>query len=257
MRHYAEFRTTLACVAIGLPLLSGVPWLRAGPQKHFADRKAIVYEVRWSGELRNVMMKGDLKGTVDLKALNKLPHVYAVGALEGLQGEVTILDNSARIARVRDGKVVVDHTAQGKACVLVYAQVKHWKDVPLPNSIRSLAQLEGFVVEAAKKEGINVRRPFPFLVKGKVTEAKYHVLRHPGNLKSPYDLHDKAKVAYTFREGSVELVGFYSDQHLGIFTCQSNLHVHLWSADGRIAGHVDEADLGSAMRLFLPALPAK
>jgi hypothetical protein len=49
------------------------------------------------------------------------------------------------------------------------------------------------VVEAARRQGIDVNRPFPFLVKGTVAEAKYYVVRHPGDLKDPQDLHDKAK----------------------------------------------------------------
>jgi alpha-acetolactate decarboxylase len=221
-------------------------------KNHALPDKKSPHEVRWFGELKNVMLKGDLKGTVDLKVLSKLPHVYAVGALEGLDGEITMLDGGASIAKVRDGKVTVSDVVQGKACVVVYAQVKNWKEVPLRKSTRSLDQLEAAVVVAATKEGINVNRPFPFLVKGKVTEAKYHVLRHPGALKDSQDLHDKAQVKFVFKDGPVELVGFYSDQHLGIFTCGGNLHVHLRSADGKLSGHVDEVDLGSEMRLFLP-----
>jgi acetolactate decarboxylase len=175
----------------------------AEPQNAPAKPEGAVVEVRWSGELKNVMMKGDLKGTIDLKPLTKLPHLYAVGALEGLQGEVTIFDSSASIARVKDGKLVVDEVAQGKACTLVYAQVKRWKELPLPKSSKSFDHLEAAVVEAAKNQGINVNRPFPFLVKGKVAEAKYHVLSHPGDLKDPHDLHDKAQVKYVLKGSTV------------------------------------------------------
>jgi acetolactate decarboxylase len=257
MRLVVQLRHALVCVAIGLVPLSGSSWLMAHQKHPPADQKGAVFEVRWSGALKNVMMKGDLIGTIDLKALSKLPHVYAVGALEGLHGEVTILDSAASIARVQDGKVVTSQVAEGKACVLVYAQVQEWKDIPLPKTTKTLGQLESFVVEVAKRQGINVNRPFPFRVKGTVTEAKYHVVRHPGDLKDPQELHDKAKVKYTFKSGAVELVGFYSDKHLGIFTCGGNLHVHMRSADGKLSGHLEEVDLGDTMRLFLPIPPTK
>jgi acetolactate decarboxylase len=229
----------------------------AAPQDAPSDRQGAVVEVRWSGELKNVMMKGDLRGTIELKSLAKMPHLYAVGALEGLQGEVTILDSAVSIARVKEGKVVVGEVAQGKTCVLVYAQVKHWKELPLPKSTKSLDQLETSLIEAAKKEGINVNRPFPFLVKGKVAEGKYHVLRHPGDLKDPHDVHAKAQVKYVLKDAAVELLGFYSDKHLGIFTCGGNLHVHLRSGDGKASGHLDEVSLGDEMRLFLPVMSAQ
>lgn len=210
------------------------------------------YEVRWSGELKIVMMKGDVRGTIDLKDVARLPHLYAVGALEGLQGEVTIVDGVASIARVQDGKVATSKAAEGKACVLVYAQVERWKDVPVPKTTRSLDELEAFLVEAARREGIDVSRPFPFLVKGTVKEARYHVLRHPGEVKDTADLHDKAKVKYILKDAAAELVGFYSEKHLGVFTCGGNVHVHLRSGDGKLSGHLDDVVLGSDMRLFVP-----
>jgi hypothetical protein len=55
----------------------------------------------------------------------------------------------------------------------------------------------------------------------------------------------------------VELLGFYSDKHLGIFTCGGHFHVHVRSVDGKASGHVDEVTLGTDMRLFLPATAAK
>src|SRR5262249_5491551 len=154
--------------------------------------KAASIEVRWAGSLKQVMLKGDLTGTIDLQALTKLKNVYAAGALAGLDGEVTILDSAMSIARVQNGQVVVSQLGQGKACVLVYAQVQVWRELLLPETARSLGHLEEFVVEAASKQGIDVTRPFPFLVRGTVAEAKYHVVRHPGDVADLQELHDRA-----------------------------------------------------------------
>ena len=44
----------------------------------------------------------------------------------------------------------------------------------------------------------------------------------------------------TLEHAVVELVGFYSRQHRGIFTPrESNVHVHLRTEDGRISGHLE------------------
>ena len=99
------------------------------------------------------------------------------------RGAVPSVSTPSFIARVRDGEVVISRVAEGKACVLVYAQVRAWKGMPLPKTTRSIDQLEALVVEAARKQGINTNRPFPFLVKGTVTEARCHVVRHPGDLR--------------------------------------------------------------------------
>lgn len=224
----------------------------ARPQGNSTGPASASVEVRWSGELKRIMMQGDLKGTIDLASLARLRNVFAVGALEGLRGEVTILDGQASISRVKNGKITVEESAKGKACVLVYAQVKNWKELPFPGACESLDQLETAVVTAAQKEGINVSRPFPFLIKGKVVEAKYHVLHYPGNLKDPHDLHDRAKVKFEMKDTVVELLGFYSDRHLGVFTCGGNLHVHVRSSDGKVSGHLEEVSLGKDTRLYLP-----
>jgi len=216
------------------------------------ERESRPVEVRWSGELKNMMLKGDLSGTIDIAAIAKLPNMYAVGALEGLQGEATVIDSIATLVSVRDGKQNISQAPKGKATVLVYAQVKQWKTNSIPKKTESLADLEAFVVEAARKERINVDRPFPFLVKGTAAEVKYHVLRHPGDVKDPRELHDKAQIPFSLKAKAVEMVGFYSDKHLGIFTCQSNLHVHLRSVDESESGHVDEVRLGDDMQLWLP-----
>ncbi len=256
MQAFCKLRNAAGLV-VGLAFLPVASRSMAEPQDAPSNRGGAVVAVRWSGELKNVMMKGDLRGTIELKPLTRLAHLYAVGALEGLQGEITVLDGRFSIARVKDGKVVVSEVPHGKACTLVYAQVECWKELPLPRATKSLDRLEASLLDAAKNEGINVNRPFPFLVKGKVTEAKYHVLRHPGDLKDSHDVHDKAQVKYVLKDSAVELLGFYSDKHLGIFTCGGNLHVHVRSGDGKASGHLDEVSLGDDMRLFLPVTAAK
>ncbi|MBX9583614.1 MAG: hypothetical protein K2X87_25210 [Gemmataceae bacterium] len=43
-------------------------------------------EVLWVGEQRKVVRDGDLTGRVDLSSLSDLPHLYAVGPFEGVNG---------------------------------------------------------------------------------------------------------------------------------------------------------------------------
>jgi acetolactate decarboxylase len=52
----------------------------------------------------------------------------------------------------------------------------------------------------------------------------------------------------------VELVGFYSRQHRGIFTPkESNVHVHLRTEDGLISGHLETIRLVEGARVAIPA----
>ena len=82
-----------------------------------AQEKGAPGEVKWVGEMRKVMRDGDLSGTVKLDALAKLPQLYALGPLEGLRGEITIVDGTPSIGAVVDGKATVGDKLEGKACM--------------------------------------------------------------------------------------------------------------------------------------------
>jgi acetolactate decarboxylase len=50
----------------------------------------------------------------------------------------------------------------------------------------------------------------------------------------------------------VEVVGFFSTEHKGIFTHHDSfLHMHLISSDEKEMGHLDELEIES-MKLYLP-----
>jgi acetolactate decarboxylase len=218
----------------------------AAPQE--ADGK-----VKWVGEMRTVMKKGDVSARLSLKELAKLPHLYAVGPLEGLAGEVTIWDGKPSIARVKDGKVRITTGFDEKVCFLVYAQVSGWQEVAIPAAIQGGAELELVIARSARDLGINVKQPFAFLVKGTPKRASFHVLDGTGLDLKAQEFHDRAKIRFTLDNRPVEIISFYSDRHHGVFTHHdSNVHMHLKTSDGTLSGHLDEVQLGSGAKLYLP-----
>ena len=58
--------------------------------------------VRWVGAQRDVL-GGDLRGHVDLETLSSVPHLYGLGPLEGVRGEVSIFGGVPSIARIEAG----------------------------------------------------------------------------------------------------------------------------------------------------------
>ncbi len=44
------------------------------------------------GEMRNVMWKGELEGIISIDSLKDYPHLYGLGPLEYLKGEILIID---------------------------------------------------------------------------------------------------------------------------------------------------------------------
>lgn len=214
--------------------------------------------VRWAGALKNVHQGLDFSGKIDLAPLADLPHLYAVGPLENLQGEVTIWDGKPLISRVlegsKDGQVKVDNSLVGKACFLVYGQAQSWKESKLDSSLTA-DQVDHVVKDAATKYGINTNKPFPFLIEGVAKTARYHVMNRteavpptPGS-----ESHEKAKVRFTLQDAPVSILGFYSEHHQAIFTHHSSfVHMHVKAASDKIAGHLEAIELEPGARLLLP-----
>lgn len=220
------------------------------------------HAVRWAGALRNVHNGLDFSGKIDLPPLADLPHLYAVGPLENLQGEVTIWDGKPLISKVIDGQVKVDNNLAGKACFLVYGQAQSWKASLLTpasssssSSLVTAAEVDQIVKAAATKYGINTDKPFPFLIEGVAKTARYHVMNRP-EFTPPTpgsESHERAKVRFTLQDTPVSLLGFYSEHHQAIFTHHSSfVHLHVTTKDNKIAGHLEAIELEPGARLLLP-----
>ncbi|GEM_PF-845498 len=237
----------------------------AGTREQRDERGGEHGRVRWLGAMRNVMQKGDLSGHADLERLADLPHLYALGPLEGLRGEVTIFDGSPFITRVdnkvadndsgRTAGVVVDRSFRHKACFLVYAQVERWRELPVPESVTTLGALEEFIAVSSRAR-LDATAPFPFLVRGTPAATEFHIVNKTDDKPHSHDEHDKIKARFTLNSQPVEMLGFFSDRHQGIFTHHdSRVHIHVRAADSTTGGHVDVLKLRGGMTLLLPMQP--
>jgi acetolactate decarboxylase len=194
-----------------------------------------------------------VSGKVSLRSLGHARSLYALGPLEGVRGEVSVFDGVGYISRVRQGAIEVDETLDVRACFLVYAHVPEWLDVSSSAPIDGIGAIERAVVAAAAARGIDVDAPFPFRLTGRAESLDLHVLDKRDGLPHDRERHEQAKVRFTYREKPVEVLGFFSTRHRGIFTPgESNLHMHAVLRAGRVAGHVDGLALAPGASLWLP-----
>jgi acetolactate decarboxylase len=201
---------------------------------------AISWAVRWTGAQRDVLA-GDVSGKIALESLAGGRNLYALGPVEGLRGEVTIFDNEPCVSRVVHRSIEVDASFEPRACFLVYAHVRGWVEVPCGAPIEGMERLETMAVKRAAEHGIDVTEPFPFRLTGLAERLALHVLDKRDGLPHTPELHEQAKVRFSFHGEPVEVLGFFSSQHRGIFTPrESNVHMHARLRDGRVAGHVDD-----------------
>lgn len=235
-----------------LKLLSGLSALLLALPTTAATQATDPAPVNWQGSLRAVQ-DGDLSGNIALAGLAEDQHLYALGPMADLDGEITVMDGHWSIARDRDGVIRIDTVPAGQAAFLVWADVPRWAP---PHSFRAaisgLSQLESAVRRLADVAGIAHNAAFPFEVQGKFTSLDLHVVRKPkaaGHPAPPLRIH-----AENVRG---RLVGFHASNHEGAFIGRGRaVHVHVVLEDGR-SGHVDGLVLDEHATLKLPAAPAR
>lgn len=111
-----------------------------------------------TGAMKNVMLKGQRYGTIDIDTISNKQHIYGLGPIEYLAGEILLVDGKGyKSVVVNDTTMLVTETFAMKAPFLGYANIKSWTERKLPDSISTLQQLENYLDLATKNY------PGPFL----------------------------------------------------------------------------------------------
>lgn len=207
--------------------------------------------VKHSGAMKDVMWKGQLGGTIQPDTIAPKAGTYGVGPLEGLRGELLLIDGNLWQSTVAGPETMkVEKAAGAKAPFFVYAQCKEWKEIKLPDDARDLQQLEHFLDSLAKNTDI----PFVFRIKGTVNIATIHVVNlAPGSkVSSPEDAH-KGQETYRIFNEPAEIVGFFSRHHQSVFTHHSTyMHLHLITDNRKMMGHLDRLFMANDAILYVP-----
>jgi len=212
------------------------------------------FKVEYKGALKNLMIEGDISAKADLTDFNEIKHLYALGAIEDLKGEIQIFDSKPSNTSVVDSILIFDNTFSKKAALLVYASVEEWKTINIPENISTFEELEKYIEQAAKENRVDIEEPFPFLIEGTATSFAWHVIDWvDGDTEHTQAKHKNSGLKATLPDAEVEILGFYSNAHHAIFTHHStNMHLHVKSTDNKIAGHLDGLIPGEGMILKLP-----
>jgi len=208
--------------------------------------------VEWFGS-QGDFIAGKAEESVSLERFDGLESLYAVGPLDQARGEVSIYDSIPLISEVHDGRVNVTIDSCRHAAFLVYAIVENWRRVTVRNPINTEQQLEDHLLAWAVTSGIDVDQPFAFLLNGLIAQATFHILCNRGRGTYNAERHEKSKVRFPIANESVEVIGFYSRRHRGIFTPRdSNFHMHVRTLDNRFSGHLEAFNWEYGVMLYLP-----
>jgi alpha-acetolactate decarboxylase len=203
--------------------------------------------VHISGVLKSIMMENKTEATVDLNDLKDEANLYALGAVAGLDGEILVLDSESLITKVAEDSFSISNDFNSKAALLVYANVKDWNSQTM-ESIQSIKELEAKLKQIA--EDNKVTGAFPFMIKGNVSKLNWHIVN--GNNGGSHESHATSGYQGELENNEVEILGFYSEAHQGVFTHRGQFsHSHFKTKEGA-AGHVDGLVIEKESLLFIP-----
>ena len=198
---------------------------------------SIPSQVKHVGAMKNVMKKGQLEGTIQLDTISPNENLFAIGPVEFLNGEITVFNGKSFVSKVEtDSTMIISKTFGVKAPFLVYANVKDWKEISVPENVIDLYSLERFLTNLNFSEN-----PFAFKMEADVEEANIHIVNLPSGtiVSSPADAH-QGQVNYILKNQIVDLIGFYSTKHHAVFTHHdTNMHIHLITKDQKQMGHLE------------------
>jgi alpha-acetolactate decarboxylase len=214
------------------------------------------------GTMREAIGMGKHQGRIILQDLIVKPNFFAVGALEGLGGEITIHDGEVFVTRVDNAgnlQTLADGDAAAmQATLLLGAYVSEWVSISVPHNVPP-DEADEFLRIQAKNHGIDTRRPFPWTVAGPLLSVHVHVIngacpvharRNQQTIPAaqrPFDWHTETL--------SGTVVGIYAPDAAGRMTHPgSSVHAHLiFTNEGeRATGHLERVGFASGAVLRLP-----
>jgi len=104
------------------------------------------HKVHVIGEMRKVMWEGKLEDVINLDTIGTKENLYGLGPVEFLTGEVVIIDGTTYVSTVvSDSTMNVEESYEIEVPFFAYDTIKAWKNHTLPDSIRTIKQLEGYL----------------------------------------------------------------------------------------------------------------
>lgn len=221
--------------------------------------------VEYAGAQKNIFSTGKAEQTVSVADMAAGADSYGIGAVAGLDGEITVFKGKPYVTKVRGDGFTLDHGHDHGAVFAVWIRQSNWREEPVPAETRSYLDLQRLIRTRAAAAGIDVSKPFPFRLVGTPTEVKWHINVDRTEGKAiTRELFAKSKANYVAKGQPMDIIGFYSESHPGVFISayapaikpdsgvMNAIHIHLVSRDGKAAGHIDDLTLAPGMKLLLP-----
>jgi acetolactate decarboxylase len=228
-----------------------------------SDRDGLV---EFAGAQSAIFATGKADGAVSIGSLEKRAFLYAIGPAKARDGEITVFESQPYISRARGQSYVVERSWNEEAIFLAWSSQSTWQDVSVPDTVRGYLDLQEFVKSAAYSAGLDVDKPFPFLLAGAPSEIRWHInVDRTEGRPIDRELFARSKATFVLRNELVDIIGFYSERHAGVFVSKyapavtpesgrtNAIHIHFISRGSEATGHIDDITMSGGMVLRLPA----
>ena len=214
-------------------------------------------EIVQYGQMHEAIGQQKHEGRVAFRKLVDREHFFGVAAVEGLQGEATILDGNVILTTVDDdGRLKAsDSTAmKKKATLLVGAYVPSWAKRSVGQSVKP-ESFDQYIADTATRAKVNVNRPFIFTVEGEFTDVRLHVINGACPIRARMRKETLSDQVQPFESemSSVrgKIVGVFAKDAVGKLTHPAtSTHCHLVFTDpvsGKtVTGHLEQVGMRQA-----------
>ena len=97
--------------------------------------------IEYVGAQKEIFKTGKAASVVSLEDLADRKGLYAMGPIDGLDGEITIFDSKPYITKVRGNDYTLDKTFKHGAFFLVWSEQTNWSDVQVPATVKGYVEL--------------------------------------------------------------------------------------------------------------------
>jgi acetolactate decarboxylase len=213
--------------------------------------------VNYQGKMSKIGQDGRVDSEILVDTI-KGSHLYALGPVENLRGEIIVWDSKQWVAALTpEGEpTLLKNVKNLNAIFLVYAQIPIWDTIQLKDKIESLSDLQKSINKAANLHGTDTSSAFPFLLFGTVSKGSGSIMfKDPRITTINTESLKNAKHSNYFSNQQAQMLGFYSQHHQKIFTSTNSfIHIHYRLGNKYQCGHLDEVvfDQSESLQLLLP-----
>lgn len=217
-------------------------------------KRAPLVVVHDRGSMSEVL-KDNGEGKIQLSELKNIEHLYALGPLSKLRGEIIIWDSEPFESRSHKGQVQVKSDWNEQAAFLVWASVPKWRKIKVPPAVRSVELLDAWLDSMSGGPNTPLRSQYPFILKGHFGRISWY-LANVQDDRTPLSAqkHHMQRFFGQSKNLQAQVLGFYSPAHQGIFIPQGR-HCHMHVKVGQdLVAHLDDFDPhgDSGLTLYVP-----